>query len=40
VLNGVAGVILVLMGVGMMSGQLGALSYWLLRTFPVFGRIG
>ena len=40
VLNSVAGVILVLMGVGMISGQLSALSYWLLKTFPVFGRIG
>ena len=35
-----AGLILVLMGVGMMTGQLSALAFWLLRTFPVFGRIG
>jgi len=36
----VAGGIMVLMGVAMMTGQLSALSFWLLRTFPVFGRIG
>lgn len=35
-----AGGIMVLMGVAMMTGQLSALSFWMLRTFPVFGRIG
>jgi cytochrome c-type biogenesis protein len=35
-----AGAIMVLMGVAMMTGQLSALSFWMLRTFPVFGRIG
>jgi cytochrome c-type biogenesis protein len=36
----VAGVILVLMGVAMVTGQLSAFAFWLLNTFPVFGRIG
>lgn len=36
----VSGVVLVLMGILMITGQLTALSYWLLETFPVLGRIG
>jgi cytochrome c-type biogenesis protein len=36
----VAGVVLVLMGVAMVTGQLSAFAFWLLNTFPVFGRIG
>lgn len=35
-----SGVVLVVMGVVMMTGQLTALSYWLLETFPALGRIG
>ena len=35
-----SGVILVLMGIAMIPGQLSAFGFWLLRTFPVFGRIG
>ena len=35
-----AGLILVLMGVAMITGQLSSFGFWLLRTFPVFGRIG
>jgi len=35
-----AGVVLILMGIAMITGKLSALSYWLLQTFPVFGRIG
>lgn len=35
-----AGAIMVLMGVAMMTGQLNALGFWMLRTFPVFQRIG
>jgi len=31
---------MVAMGVAMVTGQLSALSYWLLETFPVFQRIG
>lgn len=36
----VAGLILVLMGIAMITGHLSALAFWLLRTFPAFGRIG
>lgn len=35
-----AGVVMVLMGLAMITGQLTDFSWWLLRTFPVFGRIG
>jgi cytochrome c-type biogenesis protein len=35
-----AGLILVVMGAAMITGKLSAFSYWLLETFPVFGRIG
>ena len=35
-----AGLILVVMGIAMITGQLSAFAFWLLRTFPVFGRIG
>jgi cytochrome c-type biogenesis protein len=31
---------MVTMGVAMMTGQLTALSYWLLERFPVLGRLG
>jgi cytochrome c-type biogenesis protein len=36
----VAGVILIVMGVAMVTGQLSRLGIWLLETFPVFQRIG
>ncbi|HEX7044057.1 MAG TPA: cytochrome c biogenesis protein CcdA [Burkholderiales bacterium] len=36
----VSGAVLILMGVLMISGQLTALSYWLLETFPALGRLG
>jgi len=36
----VAGLILILMGIAMMTGQLSAFGFWLLRTFPAFGSIG
>ncbi|TDX31652.1 cytochrome c-type biogenesis protein [Modicisalibacter xianhensis] len=36
----VAGLIMVGMGVLMITGQLTALSYWLLATFPALGSIG
>lgn len=39
-LHQAAGVIMVLMGVAMMTGQITALSYWLLDAFPALGRIG
>jgi cytochrome c-type biogenesis protein len=35
-----AGLILVLMGIAMMTGQLSSFGFWLLRTFPIFGQIG
>jgi len=31
---------MIVMGVAMMTGQLSALSYWMLDAFPVLGRIG
>jgi cytochrome c-type biogenesis protein len=40
ILQIVAGVILVIMGIAMITGQLSAFAFWLLRTFPIFGRIG
>jgi cytochrome c-type biogenesis protein len=40
VLQIAAGLILLAMGTAMMSGKLAAFSFWLLQTFPVFGRIG
>jgi len=36
----VAGLIMVLMGVAMVTGKLTEFSYWLLERFPVLGRIG
>lgn len=35
-----AGVIMILMGILMITGQLTAFSYWLLRIFPSLGSIG
>jgi cytochrome c-type biogenesis protein len=35
-----AGLVMVMIGVAMMTGQLTALSLWLLERFPVLGRIG
>jgi len=40
VLHRAAGGVMVLMGLAMMTGQLSALSYWLLEAFPVLGTIG
>ncbi len=36
----VAGVILIIMGFAMITGQLSRLGFWLLKSFPVFQRIG
>jgi cytochrome c-type biogenesis protein len=36
----VAGLLLILMGIAMMTGQLSRFGFWLLDTFPVFQRIG
>jgi len=35
-----AGLILIVMGVAIMTGQLSRFAFWLLQTFPIFGRIG
>ena len=40
VMHMAAGLIMILMGLLMITGQLTELSYWLLRTFPALGRIG
>ena len=39
-LHQVAGAVMVLMGIAMMTGQLSAFSWWLLEAFPVLGTIG
>jgi cytochrome c-type biogenesis protein len=36
----VAGVILIVMGLAMVTGRLTAFGFWLLQTFPALGRIG
>ncbi|MFC5695576.1 cytochrome c biogenesis protein CcdA [Pseudomonas sp. GCM10022186] len=35
-----AGIILILMGVAMVTGQLTDSAWWLLEVFPILGRIG
>ena len=35
-----AGAVLVLMGIAMMTGYLSTFAYWLLEVFPVLGNIG
>jgi cytochrome c-type biogenesis protein len=40
ILQIVAGVVLVVMGVAMMTGELSRFAFWLLETFPALGRIG
>lgn len=35
-----AGVILILMGLAMVTGQLTVFAYWLLEVFPVLGKVG
>lgn len=39
-LHRIAGGLLILMGIAMMTGYLNTLSLWLIRTFPVLGTIG
>lgn len=36
----VAGGLMVLMGIGVMTGQISRLAFWLLETFPALGMIG
>jgi len=40
VLQIVAGAVLVIMGIAMMTGHLSRFAFWLLETFPALGRIG
>lgn len=35
-----AGVVLILVGIAMMTGQLTVFAYWLIEVFPALGRIG
>ena len=35
-----AGGVMIAMGLAMMTGYMSEFSYWLLETFPIFGRIG
>lgn len=39
-LHPAAGLILIVVGIAMMTGQLTVFSYWLIEVFPVLGRIG
>ena len=40
VLQTVAGLVMVLMGIAMITGHLTSFAIWLLKTFPALGRIG
>lgn len=40
VLHKLAGLLLIVMGVAMMTGYLSTFSFWLLDTFPILGKIG
>ncbi|MGE3571225.1 MAG: cytochrome c biogenesis CcdA family protein [Burkholderiales bacterium] len=40
VLQIVAGAVLVIMGIAMITGHLSRFAFWLLQTFPALGRIG
>ena len=35
-----AGLVMIIVGIAMMTGQLTVFAYWLLEVFPVLGRIG
>ena len=35
-----AGGVMIAMGLAMVTGYMSEFSYWLLETFPIFGRIG
>lgn len=39
-LHPIAGGIMIIVGIAMMTGQMTAFAYWLLDVFPVLGRIG
>jgi len=40
VLQIVAGAVMILMGVAMITGRLSEFAYWLLETFPALGNVG
>ena len=40
ILYKLAGLVMVLMGIAIMTGQLTRFAYWLLVTFPILGEIG
>lgn len=40
VLHKLAGVLLIVMGIAMITGYLSSFSYWLLDTFPILGSVG
>ena len=40
ILQRLAGGVMILMGIAMITGELTRVSYWLLETFPALGRIG
>jgi cytochrome c-type biogenesis protein len=35
-----AGIVMILFGIAMVTGEVTTFSYWLLDKFPVLGRIG
>ncbi|WP_306224452.1 cytochrome c biogenesis CcdA family protein [Bosea beijingensis] len=35
-----AGIVMIVMGLAMMSGQLSTMAFWLLETFPILAKIG
>jgi len=39
-LHQIAGLLMVAMGTAMITGQLSALSYWLLDAFPILATVG
>lgn len=36
----IAGILMIIMGIAMVTGQLTVFAYWLLEAFPVLGRLG
>jgi len=39
-LHPLAGILMIVVGIAMVTGQMTAFAYWLLETFPVLGHIG
>jgi cytochrome c-type biogenesis protein len=40
ILQAIAGAVMILMGVAMITGRLSEFAFWLLETFPALGKIG